>query len=61
MPFLDIKQLAIKLNVKESLIRQLVFRRKIPYIKISRLLRFDEKKVDEWLELTRKESENEKK
>jgi excisionase family DNA binding protein len=47
---LDTKQIALKLNTKESWVRQEVFKKRIPYIKLNkRLVRFDEQAIDRWL------------
>lgn len=56
---LTIKQLSKKLNVKESWIRQHIFRGNIPVTKIGRLVRFNESKIDKWLEKnSEKENDN---
>jgi excisionase family DNA binding protein len=46
---LTTSELSKYLNVKESWIRSLVFKRKIPFIKIEGLLRFKKEAIDEWL------------
>ena len=38
------------LGIKESHLRSLVFKRKIPFIKVGRLLRFDVDEIDQWIE-----------
>jgi excisionase family DNA binding protein len=44
-----LSELAKYLNAKESWIRSLVLKRKIPYLKIEGLLRFKKEAIDEWL------------
>ncbi len=46
---LTIDQLKQKLGVKESWLRSMVFKRKIPCIRIGRLIRFDENKINQWI------------
>ena len=46
---LTIKELATKLNVKESWIRHMLFKKQIPFIKFSRLVRFDPIVIDQWI------------
>jgi len=46
---LDIKEAADFLNVKISWLRAAVFRKKIPYIKLNRLLRFSKEELQSWL------------
>lgn len=47
--FVSITQLSEKLNLKISFIRQLVFRKQIPYLKIGKLVRFKESEIVDWL------------
>jgi excisionase family DNA binding protein len=46
---LDVQNVAELLNVKESTIRAWVFQRKIPHIRVGRLVRFEEKRIQQWL------------
>ncbi|MDO9183440.1 MAG: helix-turn-helix domain-containing protein [Bacteriovorax sp.] len=46
---IKIEELVELLQVKESLIRSLIFRKKIPFIKIGRLIRFDVEEINKWL------------
>jgi excisionase family DNA binding protein len=50
--FLGIKQLAVYLGIKEGTIYVWVCHRKIPYIKVGRLVKFDLHKIEKWLEQT---------
>ena len=50
---MTIKELAEKLNVKESWIRSRVFKREIPFIKVGKHVRFDLTVIDEWLKLNK--------
>lgn len=47
---LTTKELAAKLNVKESWIRHMLFKGLLPHIKISRLLRFNPNEIEKWLD-----------
>lgn len=46
---LTIEELADFLQIKKSFIRSLVFQRKIPFIKIGRLIRFDMNEIIQWI------------
>ena len=48
--YLSFQQVVKLLNVKESMLRGLVFRKEIPYVKIGRLLRFNKEDIMGWLE-----------
>ena len=48
--YLSIAELSLLANLRPSMIRSLVFKRKIPYLKVGRLLRFDKKDILRWLE-----------
>lgn len=45
-----IKQLCELLSTSESHIRGLVFKKEIPYKKVSKLVRFDLKEIEIWIE-----------
>jgi len=47
---LDIQQLARKLGVTESWVRSQVLKKKIPFIKVGKLIRFSESDIVKWLE-----------
>ncbi|MBL6990124.1 MAG: helix-turn-helix domain-containing protein [Bacteriovoracaceae bacterium] len=47
---LNIDQAAAFLNVKLSWLRSIVFKKKIPVIRLGRLLRFNKKELIQWLE-----------
>jgi excisionase family DNA binding protein len=46
---LDIKEIAEKLRVKESTLRAWVFQRRIPIVRIGRLVRFNPSEIEKWL------------
>lgn len=45
---LDVKQLAARLNISERQVRDLVYKRRIPYVKVGRLLRFNTADIAKW-------------
>jgi excisionase family DNA binding protein len=47
---LDITGVAERLGVRVRYVRRLVAKRRIPYIKLGHLLRFDPAQIDEWLD-----------
>ena len=47
--FLNVEELAEYLGVKDKTIYSWVNQRKIPYVKVGRLLRFDSKETEEWI------------
>lgn len=50
LPFLlDIGEVAAHLDVTVRHVRRLVFERRIPYIKVGALLRFDPEEIAAWL------------
>jgi excisionase family DNA binding protein len=50
---IDIATVAAQLEVKVRYVRRLVSERRIPYIKLGRLLRFDPTEVEHWLDRSR--------
>jgi len=48
-PLLDVDGLAARLGVTRRFVRRLVDERRIPYLKLGRLVRFDPAEVDRWL------------
>ncbi len=50
---MDIGGVAERLSVRVRYVRRLVAERRIPYIKLGHLLRFDPAQIDEWLERSR--------
>ena len=50
MVLMSIKELAQMLCVKEAGIRQWIQLRQIPFLKIGRLIRFDPKEIQVWIE-----------
>lgn len=53
--FLSIKEVSERLSIKESTLRAWVFQRKIPCVRLGRLVRFKEGDLVRWLELAGKE------
>ncbi len=47
---LDVRKAAEFLNVKESWIRNKVFTKQIPHLKVGRHIRFDQAAIQNWLE-----------
>ena len=47
---LTITELTSLLSIKESHLRSLIFRQEIPFIKVGRLIRFDQSQIKKWLE-----------
>ena len=52
-PLLDIPALALRLGTSVRFVRRLVDERRIPYLKIGRLVRFDPAEVEAWVAGTR--------
>lgn len=50
-PLLTIEELSKYINIKKATVYDLVYRKKIPYIKIGRLLRFKKSFIDQWIKL----------
>jgi excisionase family DNA binding protein len=50
---LDIPALAEHLGVTERHVRRLVFERRIPFIKVGRLVRFDPAEIAAWIDRSR--------
>lgn len=50
---LDLRAVAGRLALSERHVRRLVSERRIPYLKVGHLLRFDPIEIAEWLEATR--------
>lgn len=49
---LDVDGVATHLNITVRHVRRLVFERRIPYLKVGRLLRFDPREIATWLRST---------
>jgi excisionase family DNA binding protein len=49
MKLIDITQLSEMLNVKKKTIYDWVHKRKIPYIKLGGLIRFDPTEIEQWV------------
>ena len=48
-PLLDIEDVATRLNISVRHVRRLVAERRIPYLKLGNLLRFDPQQINDWL------------
>jgi excisionase family DNA binding protein len=53
---IDVPTLAQRLGIQVSFVRKLVDQRRIPFIRIGRLIRFDPDEVDGWLVSNRVET-----
>ncbi len=52
---LNITELAEYLSAKEASIRSWVYKRKIPFIKVGKLVRFKIEDIDKWLQTKRED------
>lgn len=52
---LNITELAEYLSVKEASIRSWVYKKKIPFIKVGKLVRFKVEDIELWLQSTKEE------
>jgi excisionase family DNA binding protein len=50
---LDIPATAEKLATTQRHVRELVYRKELPYFKVGRLVRFDSDELDAWLQANR--------
>jgi excisionase family DNA binding protein len=57
---LTIDQLAERLGITVRHVRRLVADRKVPYVKVGRLVRFDPDSIKEWLAAARREADPER-
>lgn len=57
--YLTVEELAVELGVKTSWVRSMVFKKRIPYIKIGRLVRFKLKDLEEFIQNNSKSVKNE--
>ena len=48
-PLLDVHEVAARLNITVRHVRRLVAERRIPYLKVGSLLRFDPVEINAWL------------
>ena len=55
---MNISQLSEYVNLPKNTLYSWIFQRKIPFLKISRLVKFDRKEIDEWLKKHKKEVQN---
>lgn len=51
---MTISQLAERLGITERHLRWLVAERRVPYLKVGRLVRFDVSEIVDWLDSTRR-------
>ena len=49
-PLLDVDELAERLNISVRHVRRLVAERRVPYLKVGHLLRFEPAAIDEWVQ-----------
>jgi excisionase family DNA binding protein len=52
-PLLDIEGLATRLGVGARFVRRLVEERRVPFVKVGRLVRFDPVEVEAWIRASR--------
>ncbi len=53
-PLIDLPAVAERLGVNHRYVRRLVAERRIPFIKLGHLLRFDPPEVEAWLDRSRR-------
>jgi excisionase family DNA binding protein len=53
---MDVNQLAERLGVQVRYVRRLVAERRIPYVKLGHLVRFDRADVEKWIDRARVEA-----
>ena len=53
---MSIEQLAQRLGITVRHVRRLVAERRVPYLKVGRLVRFDTRELTEWLDSRRRPS-----
>lgn len=51
---LNINQIANRLGIKQSTVRFLVFKKRIPFTKVGKAVRFSEERINEWLKKNEK-------
>ena len=56
---ITIEDLANKLKISKAHIRLMILKRRIPYYKIGRLIRFRELEIDNWINTGKREVANE--
>jgi len=54
-PLFDVEGLAIRLGISERFVRRLVDERRVPFVKIGKLVRFDPADIDRWVDAQRVE------
>jgi len=47
--FIGVKELAEYLGIKIDTLYSWIYQRKIPYVKVGRLVKFDSIQIDEWI------------
>jgi excisionase family DNA binding protein len=55
-PLIDISSVALQLGTSVRHIRRLVAEKRIPFLKVGHLVRFDPEEVAEWLQESRSDS-----
>jgi len=50
---MDVNELAARLGVQVRYVRRLVAERRIPYVKLGHLIRFEAAEVEAWIDLAR--------
>ena len=56
MALLDVKATAERLATSERHVRELIYRKELPYFKVGRLVRIDSDELDAWLTSQRQEA-----
>lgn len=49
-PLLDVDELAARLNISVRHVRRLVAERRVPYLKVGHLVRFEPAAINEWVQ-----------
>ena len=52
-PLISVEQLADELGVSVRYVRRIIAERRIPYVKVGHLIRFERDEVDRWVEANR--------
>lgn len=53
VPLISVEQLAAELCVSVRYVRRIIAERRIPYVKVGHLIRFQRNEVDRWIEANR--------
>ncbi len=49
MQLMTVGEITNYLNIRESKLRSMIFKKEIPYLKVGRLIRFNKEVIDDWL------------